>query len=84
MSGGLGGGQIRHVVTFANLTDCGPAGNQKCVDSVVAGPLLAQVGGGVFYKLGDSLALVLSTNAQVAAPKFTLNLDLNAGVGFAF
>ena len=84
LSGGIGGGQIRHVVTFANLTDCGPAGNQKCVDSVVAGPLLAQVGGGVFYRLGDSLALVFATNAQVAAPKFTLNLDVNAGIGFAF
>src|SRR5262249_19192003 len=84
LSGGLGGGQIRHVVTFGNLTDCGSGGNQKCVDSVVAGPLLAEVGGGVFYKLTESLALVLSSNAQVAAPKFTLNLDINGGVGFAF
>src|SRR5262245_45224516 len=84
ISGGLGGGQIRHVVTFGNLNDCGPSGNQKCVDSVVAGPLLAEVGAGFFYKLGDSLSLVLSTNAQAAAPKFTLNLDLNAGVGFVF
>jgi hypothetical protein len=42
------------------------------------------VGGGIFYKLSDSLALVLSSNAQVAAPKFTMNLDFNAGVGFAF
>ena len=25
VSGGVGGGQIRHVVTFANLTDCGPS-----------------------------------------------------------
>jgi hypothetical protein len=84
VSGGLGGGQIRHVVTFGNLNDCGAAGNQKCVDSVVAGPLLAEIGGGIFYKLSDSLALVLASNAQVAAPKFTLNLDINAGVGFAF
>jgi hypothetical protein len=84
VSAGVGGGQIRHVVTFANLTDCGAAQNQKCVDSVPAGPLLAQIGGGVFYRLGESLALVFSTNAQVAAPKFTLNLDLNAGIGFAF
>ena len=84
VSGGIGGGQIRHVVTFGNLNDCGAAGNQKCVDSVVAGPVLAEVGGGIFYKLGDSMALVLSSNAQVAAPKFTLNLDINAGVGFAF
>ena len=84
VSAGVGGGQIRHVVTFANLTDCGSSGMQKCVDSVPAGPLLAQIGGGVFYRLGESLALVFSTNAQVAAPKFTLNLDLNAGIGFAF
>ncbi len=84
LSAGVGGGQIRHVVTFSNLTDCGPTGNQKCVDSVVAGPLLAQLGGGVFYKLGDSLALVFALNTQVAAPKFTLNLDINAGIGFAF
>ena len=84
VSGGLGGGQIRHVVTFGNLTDCGSGGNQKCVDSVVAGPFLAEIGGGVFYKLTPSVALVLSSNAEVAAPKFTLNLDINGGVGFAF
>jgi len=84
VSGGVGGGQIRHVVTFGNLTDCGSTGNQKCVDSVAAGPLLAEVGGGVFYKLTPAVALVLSSNAEVAAPKFTLNLDINGGVGFAF
>jgi hypothetical protein len=84
VSGGIGGGQIRHVVTFGNLTDCGSTGMQKCVDSVVAGPLLAEVGAGVFYKLGSSVALVLSTNVETAAPKFTINLDLNGGVGFAF
>jgi hypothetical protein len=86
LSGGLGGGQIRHVVTFSDLNYCGPRNDQtqECVDTVVAGPMLAQVGGGIFYKLSDSLALVLSSNAQVAAPKFTMNLDFNAGVGFAF
>jgi hypothetical protein len=84
LSGGLGGGQIRHVVTFGNLNDCGSNGTQTCKDSVVAGPLLAEVGGGIFYKLSDSVDLVLSSNAQVAAPKFTLNVDFNAGVGFVF
>jgi hypothetical protein len=84
VSGGVGGGQIRHVVTFGNLTDCGSTGNQKCVDSVVAGPLLAEVGGGVFYKLTSAVALVLSSNVEFAAPKFTLNLDINGGIGFVF
>jgi hypothetical protein len=81
LAGGLGGGQIRHVVTISGLPGCP---SEKCVDTVVAGPLLAQVGGGIFYKLGDSVGLVLSSNVQVAAPKFTLNLDINAGVGFGF
>jgi hypothetical protein len=86
LSGAVGGGQIRHVVTFANHNDCGPIGmqNQPCKDSVVAGPVLAQVGGGLFYKLGDRVGLILSLNSQVAAPKFTLNFDVNAGLGFAF
>jgi len=81
LAGGLGGGQIRHVVTISGLPGCP---SEKCVDTVAAGPLLAQVGGGIFYKLGDSVGLVLSSNMQVAAPKFTLNIDINAGVGFGF
>ena len=54
-----GGGQIRHVVTFGNLNDCGPSGSQTCKDSVVGGPLLAEVGGGFFYKLSDSVGASL-------------------------
>ena len=84
VSGGLGGGQIRHVVTFSNLKDCGPNQDQTCVDSVVAGPLLAEVGAGLLYKLGGQLDLVLSSNVEAAAPSFTINLDVNAGVGFSF
>jgi hypothetical protein len=84
VSGALGGGQIRHVVTFGNLMDCGATKDQKCVDSVVAGPLIAAVGGGVMYKLSPAIGLVAASNAQVAAPKFTFNLDFNAGVAFSF
>jgi hypothetical protein len=84
LSAGLGGGQIRHVVTFSNLKDCGATQNQTCVDSVVAGPLLAEVGAGLLYKLTSDVGLVLSSNAEVAAPHFTLNLDINGGVAFTF
>ena len=48
------------------------------------GPILAQLGGGFIYRLNPSFGLVLSSNAQVAAPNFTLNVDVNAGVGFSF
>jgi len=82
VSAAVGGGRIRHVVTLASLKDCGPARNQVCVDTVGAGPFLAGVGGGLMYDLGERLALVLALNTQVAAPTFTFNIDLNAGVAF--
>ena len=84
VSGGLGGGQIRHVVTFGAYHDCGASRSQTCVDSVVAGPALAEVGGGFLYKLTSTFALEASSNLQIAEPKFTFNVDLNAGVAFNF
>jgi hypothetical protein len=84
ISGGLGGGQIRHVVTFGAYHDCGATRSQTCVDSVVAGPALAEVGGGFLYKLTSTLALEASSNVQIAEPKFTFNVDFNAGVAFNF
>jgi hypothetical protein len=84
VAGGLGAGQIRHVVTFSNLNDCGASRNQACVDTVVAGPALGEVGGGFFYRLNPTLSLVLSSNLELAAPKFTANVDLDGGVAFNF
>ncbi len=84
VSGGLGGGQVRHVVTFDALKDCGPSRNQTCVDTVVAGPALAEVGGGVLFKVAGEFGIIAGTNLQLAAPKFTANLDINAGVAVAF
>jgi hypothetical protein len=84
VSGGLGAGQIRHVVTFGAYTDCGATRNQTCVDSVVAGPALAEVGGGLLYKITPTFGLEASTNMQVAEPKFTFNIDFNAGVAVSF
>ena len=84
ISGGLGAGQIRHVVTFGAYTDCGATRNQTCVDSVVAGPALAQAGGGLLYKLTPTLGFEASSNMQIAEPKFTFNIDFNAGVAVSF
>jgi hypothetical protein len=84
ISGGLGGGQIRHVVTFGAYHDCGATRTQTCVDSVVAGPALAQVGAGFLYKLTSTFGIEASSNVQLAEPKFTFNVDLNAGVAFNF
>jgi hypothetical protein len=82
VSGAVGGGSIRHVVTLSALRDCGPARNETCVDTVAAGPLLFGVGGGLVLQLGDSFGLVAAVNAQVGAPRFTVNVDFNGGVAF--
>jgi hypothetical protein len=82
VSGAVGAGKIRHVVTLSQLKDCGPSRNEVCVDTVGAGPFLAGVGGGLMYDLGERFALVAALNTQIAAPTFTFNIDLNAGVVF--
>lgn len=82
LSGAVGAGKIRHVVTLAQLKDCGPMRNETCVDTVGAGPFLAGVGGGVMYDLGGSFALVGAINTQIAAPTFTFNVDFDAGLAF--
>ena len=82
VSGALGAGKIRHVVTLSQLKDCGANRNEVCVDTVGAGPFLAGVGGGLMYDLGERFALVAALNTQIAAPTFTFNIDLNAGVVF--
>ncbi len=84
LSAGVGGGQIRHVITYSALNDCGAARNQKCVDTVAAGPALAEGGGGFFYHLNSTLSLMLSSNVELAAPKFTVNVDVDAGLAFNF
>jgi len=82
VSGAVGAGKIRHVVTLSQLKDCGPMRNEVCVDTVGAGPFLAGVGGGLMYDLGGSFALIGAVNTQIAAPTFTFNIDLNAGLAF--
>jgi hypothetical protein len=51
---------------------------------VAAGPALAEGGGGFFYHLNSTLSLMLSSNVELAAPKFTVNVDLDAGLAFNF
>jgi hypothetical protein len=80
----LGGGQIRHVVTLDKLTDCGPAANQTCVDTITAGPVAAGPGGGVMAELTSVVAIVLQVNTQLTFPAFTFNVDGNLGAAVRF
>ena len=71
------------MVTFGDFNDCG-SGQTTCVDTVVAGPFLAQAGGGLNYGLTPQFGLVLASNALVAAPNFTVHFDINAGISYTF
>jgi Tfp pilus assembly protein PilF len=80
----VGGGQIRHLATFASLTNCGPNKNQTCVDTVAAGPVFLGGGGGFLYNLTPSFALTLGGNLLLGFTTFTFHVDVNAGVAFMF
>jgi hypothetical protein len=85
ISGTLGGGQIRHVVSFtASPKDCGPQADQTCVDTVISGPVFAGPGVGAMFALTSNFGLVAEVNSVFGFPKFTFNLDLNAGIAARF
>lgn len=79
----LGVGEIRHVVTF-EFSDCGDDHRQRCVDTVTAGPFLAGAGTGFLYAFNQTIALLVQLNAQLAAPRSTLNFDANLGAAARF
>jgi hypothetical protein len=81
----LGGGRIRHVVSFRQLEPtCGANHDQKCIDTIGAGPVLLGPGAGFMYDITDTAALVVQANSVVGFPTFTVNLDANVGVALAF
>jgi len=81
----LGGGQIRHVVVFDKAARmCGSAGDQKCVDTVTAGPLLVGGGGGLSIAFTDNVGAIVEINALLGVPKFTAHFDFNGGLSLRF
>jgi hypothetical protein len=82
----LGGGTIRHVVSFKNqnISNCGASHMEACVDTIGAGPLLVGPGGGAMYDITDRAAVVLQVNSVLAFPDFTAHIDGNLGVAFGF
>jgi len=93
-----GYGDIAHVVTLPRVTDCGPAHDETCVDTVTAGPLFLGWGAGVRARLTTQLDAVLAIENQVGLQgdvlvdllqgrgleEHTFNFDLNLGLAAAF
>jgi hypothetical protein len=79
-----GGGQVRHVVTFKALKDCGPSRTDVCVDTIAAGPIMLGPGAGLMWDINDHFSLVAQANTQLAFPNFTFNIDGNVGVALQF
>lgn len=92
VSGGLGGGRIRHVVPvkiveqMQEYNDCGPKAaatmrmGEKCVDTVAGGPLFVSPGIGFSYDLGPVFLLGVA-NVYLGVPTAMFHLDLNVGLG---
>ena len=83
--GSLGAGTIRHVAKFPQDRSCGTATTvQNCVDTLAAGPVLVGPNLGIMYDFTKNLGLIVALNTQVGVPKFTFNLDFDAGLGIKF
>ncbi len=82
VSGALGVGEIRHVVSLPERSNCGtdPAHPVGCVDTAVAGPVLLGPGGGFMYELGRHFALTLGASALLGVSHFTFHLDVGGGI----
>jgi hypothetical protein len=80
----IGGGNIRHVLGFPDKgCSTGPNGApQTCVDSLAGGPFLVGPTMGIWYEIGDSIALTAALNTALGVPKFTYNIDVDFGLGF--
>jgi tetratricopeptide (TPR) repeat protein len=86
ISGALGGGQIRHVVSITPPAGsmCGSNPKSTCSDTVLAGPVFFGGGGGIMINATDNFALTLGVALQFGVPNFTFNVDLNGGVALEF
>jgi hypothetical protein len=54
------------------------------VDTVTAGPILAGAGTGFMLSVTERLFILMQLNAQIAAPRSTLNVDGNLGMAARF
>jgi hypothetical protein len=85
LSGALGVGQIRHVVSLSGHNDCGAdaAHPVACVDTTAAGPIFFGPGGGVMIDLAPHLGLTLGVSTLVGISAFTFQVDATGGVSIA-
>src|SRR6185295_2108075 len=77
--GAVGGGQIRHVVTFDKKV-CGSSGMQSCVGTVLSGPVFLGPGAGFLYSFSDMVGVVVDVGSVLGFPSFTFHVDVNAGL----
>jgi hypothetical protein len=82
VSGALGIGQIRHVVSMPDRSNCGtdPAHPVACVDTAAAGPVLLGPGAGFMYELARHFALTLGASTLIGISNFTFHLDIGGGI----
>jgi tetratricopeptide repeat protein len=82
----IGGGQIRHVVNFTSgKGDCGADRQQStCTDTVALGPFLAGPGIGVHVRVAPAVRLIFAVQSIYGAPRFTADIDADAGLAVTF
>jgi len=82
LAGMLGFGQIRHLASVPGAATCGTDASHPvaCTDTVAAGPIFLGPGGGLMVNVAPHFALTVGASTFVAIPRFTVHLDLVAGI----
>lgn len=82
----IGGGQIRHVVNVTSSKgDCGADRQQTtCTDTVALGPFLAGPGIGIHVRVARAVRLIFAVQSIYGAPRFTADIDADAGLAVVF
>ena len=83
----IGRGAIAHAARLPPQ-NCGPANDQRCVDTVTLGPWFVGAGAGLRARLADHLDALLALDAQLGyelpLDHRGYNLDLNVGMAAVF
>jgi hypothetical protein len=83
LGGEIGGGSIRHAVSFSDIACKESASSTQlegCVDTLDGGPFLIGPTFGLFIELGSALDLIVAVNTALGLPNFTFNFDLQGGL----
>jgi hypothetical protein len=84
LTGMAGGGEGFRFIVPVSYKDAGTGQSVSYNDTVLGGPVVAGVGGGVYYEMARSVSLVAEVNGLAGLPTFSMVADFDVALQFNF